>query len=362
MSQVASIGRNPDAPRRRGALVGATTGIDCETGRACAVVDVLDLDSRSPALARIPLDFPAHWIAQHPHRRRLAAAVEKRGARGAIVDLAEGRRLDTLAPLPDHAFSGHAAWSADGEVLFLVETHTQTGAGALSVRDAGTLVVLGRLSTHGFFPHDCRLAHDGRRLAVTNGGGTAASGCRPSLVLVDPASNELVDRRELDDPRRNAGHLALAADGALAVVSAPRDGLPERTTPGGVAVALADGPLTCLNAPTSAVGALVGEALSVAIHPPSRTVVVTHPHAGLVSFWSLERGFQGGLAAPAPRGVAVFGDAQEVVVSCGVDGRLLLVDPLTRSAQPLHSAPEGVFGGAHLQAWDAVPAVAGPAV
>jgi uncharacterized protein len=357
MSRPTLSDRSPEAPRRRGALVGATAGIDRESGRPASVIDVLDLDASTPEVARIPLAFPAHGLALHPRRRCLAAAIEKRGAGAAVVDLVEGRCLHSLAPLPDHSFSGHAAWSAEGEVLFVVETHLRTGAGALSVRDADTLAVLERLSTRGFSPHDCRPALDGR-LAVTNGGGTAASGRRPSLVLIDPATDDLVDRRELDDPRRNAGHVALAADGALAVVSAPRDGLPERTAPGGVAVALTDGPLACLTEPTRALEALVGEALSVVIHTPSRTVVVTHPYAGLVSFWNLKRGFLGTLAAPAPRGVAIFGKGQEVVVSCGAVGRLLLVDPLARSARPLEDAPEGVFGGAHLEAWDPTPAVA----
>ena len=56
---------------------------------------------------------------------------------------------------------------------------------------------------------------------------------------------------------------------------------------------------------------------------------------------------------------AAEGEPAEEEIGEAREKRLLLVDPLARSARPLPDAPEGVFGGAHLQAWDAAPTVAG---
>lgn len=218
-------------PRRQGAIVGVTAGLDPTSGRVSAFLDLLDPDPPGPSHARIPLNFTGHGLALNPRRSCEAVLLEKRGAGGCSLDLAARRVVRALTPLPGHAFYGHAAYSADAAWVFVIEAEAESGKGVISVRDARDLTVVQRLPTHGHAPHDCRLVDDGRALAVTNGGGPVSSDHRASVAVIDLGSGALLEEHALDDPNRNAGHLAVSADGSLAVVSAPRDGLPSGPLP-----------------------------------------------------------------------------------------------------------------------------------
>ena len=65
-----------------------------------------------------------------------------------------------------------------------------------------------------------------------------------------------------------------------------------------------------------------GEALSVAIHPPTGIAAVTHPDANRLTFWSLRtQGFAGVLELDKPRGVALNADGSAFWVSQGLECR-----------------------------------------
>ena len=51
-------------------------------------------------------------------------------------------------------------------------------------------------------------------------------GAPPAVCYIDLQSERLLERVELASPRFNTGHLTVTTAGDLAVVSAPRDGLP----------------------------------------------------------------------------------------------------------------------------------------
>ena len=64
-------------------------------------------------------------------------------------------------------------------------------------------------------------------LVIANGGEPIHGPTRASVTYVEVATHRLLDKFEFQNPELTAGHLALTAKGDLAVVSAPRDGLPE---------------------------------------------------------------------------------------------------------------------------------------
>jgi hypothetical protein len=330
-------------------LLGATRSVS--HGEERFTLDLLDLDARGAAPARIPLGFLGHGLAIHP-RRAQAVLFEKRGSGGCALDLGARRVLRPIAPMGGHAFYGHAAYSREGDVVFVVETRLESHEGAISVRDASTFALLGTLPTYGMAPHDCHLIEGGRTLVVTNGGGPVGSRSMPSVAFVDVASRALLEKHEVLDGHWNAGHVAVTVEREFAVVSAPRDGMPLGTSLGGVSLRGRGEPWVHLATPSGITSRLVGESLSVVIHGPSRTAVATHPDAGLVTFWSLDAaGLTTWLELPGPRGVAVTLDQRLYAVSYGAEARVLLVE--AQSLRVLADARRavGVFGGAHLYAW-----------
>ncbi|MBC8072873.1 MAG: DUF1513 domain-containing protein [Deltaproteobacteria bacterium] len=177
------------------------------------------------------------------------------------------------------------------------------GGGA--VRDAHDFRLLGEFPSYGRAPHDCMLVDGGATLLVSNGGGAHGQADPPCVAWVDVATQQLRERCVLADEVVNAGHLAATADGDVAVVSAPRDGL----------------------APT------IGETLSVAIHEPTGIVGATTPLGNLVTFWRLDDGsLVHKLRVPMPRGIALSLSGEEFVINFGTPPRAARVD--ARTLQP----------------------------
>lgn len=349
--------RAPQPARRAGTVLGVMVGgsrfASAATGEVFFSFDLLDLDAREPAPRRISLEFLAHGFCPHPRRPHEAVLLEKRGPGGCVVDLVERVVLSRLAPLPGHAFYGHGAFTRGGDALLAVETELGTREGFISVRDGRSLAPLDRFPTFGARPHDCELIDDGKTLAVTNGGGELGDDERPGCVtFVDVASRKLLERFAVDDPRINAGHLAFAGKREFAVVSAPRDGLPEETTAGGVSLRVGTAPLTKLREPGELTARLVGETLSVCVDRARGRALATTPRAGLLTSWRLANAtLERALELPNVRGVTATLDGRHYAVSYGPAASLALYDADTLEPVLGHVAGEQRFSGSHVYTW-----------
>lgn len=330
-----------------GVIAGGTAGLSRTEGSSHFFLDLLDLDRG--ALERIPVTFLPHGVAQDPSRLERTALFEKKGAGGAIVD------VDTLtftAPItasPGCRFYGHGAFSVDGARLFVVEAELETERGRVSVRDGASLEVIGDLPTHGTAPHDCVLVDEGRTLVVTNGGGVRGTTDTPSVTFVDLATGALKERLGIASAEINAGHIAMGAGGAIAVSSAPRAGLSEVSSPGGVSLrASATERLSTMRKPADVVRRMLGESLSVALHPRG-IAAVTNPRGDLLTYWSVaEKRLVASTDVARPRGVVVSRDGTRFVVACGHDAIVRLVDADTLAWAAHPAFPRGVFGGSHV--------------
>lgn len=335
-----------------GVIVGGTAGVSRSAGAAYFFLDVLDLDSS--ASRRIAVSFLPHGFAQDPTRLERAVLFEKKGPGGAVVHLDTLSVEGTITPSRGCRFYGHGSFSADGAKVFVIEAEEGSERGRISIRDAATLDVVGDFPSHGSAPHDCVLVDEGRTLVVTNGGGRVGTSDMPCVTFVDVQTGALKERLGIPNSEINAGHLAMGPDGSLAVSSAPRTGLPETTSAGGVSVrAGATERLTTLRKPTDVTRRMLGESLSVALHP-SGVAAVTNPHGSLLTFWSVkEKRLLRSVDVAKPRGVVVSRDGDRFIVACEADATVRIADASSLEWTTHPAYPRGLFGGSHVYLVDA---------
>lgn len=327
------------------------------------VLAVIDLDALQPKAETVAMKFLGHGITIDPRAPDHAAVFEKKGKGACYVDLKRGRVDKRIATEKDHHFYGHGAYSADGALLYATEALLADAfAGRLVVRDGRTFKPLGELPTHGTAPHDCMLLDDGKTMVVTHGGGLYGGDDRPCVTFVDVASEQLLDKIELDSPRFNTGHVAMTSKHDMAVVSAPRDGLGElRDHLGAVSLKPAGEPLRTVTEPEEVVHRMLGEALSVVIDEADGTVGCTHPDGGQVSLWNL---YSGALVRAyrnfiEPRGISMTLDGRHFVVSHQDGGVvcLSLIDRETREHVVGFSVKPSMTSGSHIITHDLAAAV-----
>lgn len=279
---------------------------------------VLDLDAALPEAELIAIPFLAHGIAIDPNDAARAVLFEKKGPGACVVDLRARTMVRTIPTAPGRRFYGHGSFSADGTLLYATESvvdHDFTGV--LTVRDAQTFAELGVVPTYGTAPHDCQLIDQGKTMVIANGGGSIAGGAPAGVCYVDLQSEKLLDRVELASPLFNTGHIAVTSGGDLAVVSAPRDGLPSPSQQlGAVSLRTRGGALTTVQRPEEVVRRMLGETLSVVIDEEARVVLATHPLGNCISIWRLDDAeFLGKLELAGPRGVTLSLDRAWYLVS-----------------------------------------------
>lgn len=307
------------------------------------------VDAAGRRHASIPLTFHFHGLAPHPTERRRAVLFEKQGPGACEVDLVEKKVRRPVTTTDDRKFYGHGAFSPDGRVLYATETILASGEGVIVVRDGRTLAITGELPTFGAKPHDCVLIDGGRTLVVTNGGGPL-EGAAPCVTFVDVRTRKLREKLTFDNPRVNAGHLALTSRRELLVISAPRSGLPG-SEPGAISVRDKDH-LRVLAEPAEVTRKMIGETLSLAVHEPSGVVAVTNPDGDLVTFWSYPRGaFVKSLALEHPRGVTLTRDRRFFIVSHGRDPLLSFISTATLERDPARDVPGARMSGSHMYTW-----------
>jgi len=257
---------------------------------------------------------------------------EKHGPGACVIDVAARRVVKTFAPGHGRQFYGHGVFSSDGSLLYCTETHVADHKrGYIAVRDGRSFDSLGEFPSFGVAPHDCMLTDDGRTLVVSNGGSRYGQvEDRPCVAWVDVRSQALLERHEIPDPMINAGHLAMTREGDLAVVCAPREGLDQSHSRGGIVLYPRGGELSVVREPADVLDVMLGETLSVAIHEPTRVVGATSPLGDIVAYFRLDDGsLVSSHRVPNPRGIALSRSGRELVINFGTPPRAARVDAAT---------------------------------
>lgn len=343
---------DPATTRIEGSDVFLGGGMYREEGQTSTrfVVSVVDVDTAGARRTVTPSGFLPHGIHAHPQQRHRLALFEKKGPGACEYDLGTQRVIRPIPTTKNRYFYGHGAYSADGRMLLSTEADVDSLDGAIGIRDSGSLAYLGAFPSYGKAPHECRLIDGGRTLVVTNGGGELG-GDAPCVTYIDVASQRLLDRVLLTDARLNTGHLGIARDQSLVVVSAPRAGLGTAER-GGVSIRHPGGDLETLSGPARLPGNLRGEALSVAIHDGTGIAAVTHPDSDRVTFWSLrERTMIKSLHVHKPRGVTLTHDLASFVISAGEQASLLRVPVATLVPDDQPMIALSYMTGSHIYNW-----------
>jgi hypothetical protein len=337
-----------------GTFVGGTAYVDPASRKPAYCFDVVDLDRGE--VKRIPLDFLAHGFSVNPRAPHQVVVFEKRGPGAAVLDLLAMKLVGNVRCKKARAYYGHGVYTPDGEHLLVVESDLATGEGVVSVRETTTYKEIDTFPTFGARPHDCVPIEGGRVLVFTNGGlapaDEAGGGGVPSVTYVETASRTLLERVPMSTPELNAGHAAIARDGTLVVVSAPRDGLPPETSAGGIHVRAPGAAAERLRAPSAIDARIVGESLSVRIHDERGVFAVSNPSGDLVTFWSLStRALVGSFDLAGPRGLEITGDARSFVVAGSRQGGVTLVD--VETLRPRASGVEApCLSGSHIYRYE----------
>ena len=314
------------------------------------------------SVARVAMDFLSHGIHQHPHAPERIVIFQKKGPYACELDLKKQAVTRPIGTDKSRHFYGHGAYSADGKTLYCTEAYLHSYDGIIAVRDADTLEFLGEFPSYGKEPHECKLIDGGRVMVVTNGGGKLGEDA-PCVTYIDTASHKLLERVPLTNDRLNTGHLSIAEDGSLVVVSAPRAGL-DKSQLGGVSIRPSGGTMESLSQPQKVTHSMVGEALSVVIANDAGIAAVTHPDGGMVTFWSIQdRSLRKRLTLPYPRGVNLTLDKKTFIVSYGANPKLVKVSVATLEVMSKTEIDNTFISGSHIYNWSrGIPELQAPAV
>ncbi len=240
-----------------------------------------------------------HDIINHPTLPLAVFIARRPGTESYLIDLRDGRLLQTVVSPPGRHFYGHAVIHQQGEWLYATENDTRDpGRGVLGAYRFVNerLVRDGEVSTHGIGPHQVSWMPDGETLIVANGGIRTEAESRvemnldamqPSLVLMK-RDGTLLSKETLAQPMNSVRHLAVARDGTIVagqqfmgdaqetaeLLAIKRPGQPFQAFP------VAEAQLRAMNHYTA----------SVAIHDDLRLVALTAPRANRLFIWDLDSG------------------------------------------------------------------------
>ena len=292
-----------------------------------------------------------HDIINHPQLPIALFVARRPGTESYLIDLRDGRLLQTIASQPNRHFYGHAVIHKSGEWLYATENDTtDPGRGVLGVYrfEGEHLTYSGEISTHGIGPHQVSWLPDGETLVVANGGIRTEAESRvemnldamqPSLVLMH-RDGTLLSKETLKQQMNSVRHLAIASDGTV-VAGQQFMGDAHETAellaikrPGEAfqAFPVADQQLQAMNHYTA----------SVAIHSELRLVALTAPRANRFFIWDLDTAAVR-LDAPLPDCAGVGAVKDGFVVTSG-QGRCRFYDCRQQAllAKPLE-LPAGLW-------------------
>lgn len=255
---------------------------------------VTGFDEVGRAHFSLPLPERGHAMAFHPVRHEMVVFARRPGRFAVVIDDEEGVALHRIDAEPGRHFYGHGAFSPDGRTLFATENDYESGQGVIGLYDASERYQrLGEYRSHGIGPHELVLMPDGKTLAIANGGirthpdhGRAKmnlDSMSPSLVFADIANGTLIDQAGLPQAQLSIRHLALLADGRVAVAMQYEGPKMDRVP----LVAIYDGAgLRTLEAPQEIQRQMRHYGGSVTVDQAGGIVAVSAPRGNLVTFWN----------------------------------------------------------------------------
>jgi hypothetical protein len=274
-----------------------------------------------------------HDIINHPNLPIALFVARRPGTESYLIDLRDGRLLQTITSQPHRHFYGHAVIHKDGEWLYATENDTtEPGRGLLGVYRFvdERLQRTGEISTHGVGPHQVSWMPDGETLAVANGGIRTEAESRvemnldamePSLVLMQ-RDGTLLSKESLSQQMNSVRHMAIASDGTI--VAGQQFMGPSHESAELLAIKRPGQPFQAFPVAEQQLQAMAHYTASVAIHNDLRLVALTAPRGNRFFIWDLDSGALK-LDAPLPDCAGVGAVTDGFVVTSG-QGRCRFYD------------------------------------
>ncbi len=284
------------------------------------------LGAGGDSLFQIALPARGHAAAAHPSQALAVAFARRPGSYALVIDCLTGAVQHRLTPPLGRQFNGHGVFSADGGLLMTSEVVAEGSAGRIGLWDSATFARIGEWDCHGIGPHDIKRLPDGR-VVVANGGIQTdpadrtklnIATMRPNLALLS-AQGALLDRVEVAGmPQNSVRHLTVVGGGvafAMQWQGDPSEAVPlvGRWVPGR--------PVTLYPPRTAEAGVMRGYAGSIASAADGSLAVTSAPGGVMLLFGAdgsplqtLHRADISGVAASGAGFVAT--DGQGVVWSC----------------------------------------------
>ncbi len=292
-----------------------------------------------------------HDIINHPTLPQALFVARRPGTESYLIDLRDGRLLQTITAQPDRHFYGHAVIHKSGDWLYATENDTRDpGRGLLGVYqfEGERLVHRGEIPTHGIGPHQVSWMPDGETLIVANGGIRTEAESRvemnldamePSLVLMQ-RDGSLLSKETLTQQMNSVRHLGVADDGTI--VSGQQFMGPSHESSQLLAIKRPGQPFVAFAVAEQQLQAMGHYTASVAVHSELRLVALTAPRGNRFFIWDLDSGALR-LDAPLPDCAGVGAVADGFVVTSG-QGRCRFYDCRQKelTAQPL-DLPTGLW-------------------
>nr|WP_019366749.1 DUF1513 domain-containing protein [Pseudomonas luteola] len=266
-----------------------------------------------------------HAIVTHPSEPFAVFVARRPGTQSYVIDLRDGKLVQTLDSPANRHFYGHGVFHAEGTWFYATENDTtDPGRGLLSAYrfSDGALIRSHELSTHGLGPHEVAWMPDGETFVVANGGIRTEAESRvemnldamePSLVLMS-RSGELLSKETLDLQMNSVRHLAIAKDGTILACQQYMGAATDAAAMLGIkrpGEAFKAFPVAETQRQS-----MVQYTASVAVHDELRLVALTAPRGNRFFIWDLDSGMLR-LDAPLPDCAGVGTAASGFVVTSG---------------------------------------------
>ncbi len=170
----------------------------------------------------IPVQQRVHDSVFLPHRQQAVFFARRPGTHLYIVDITEGRIVQTVSASAQRHFYGHGCISNDGRYLFTSENAFDTQTGCIGVYDVfDNFRRIDEFPSGGIGPHQIEWLADKKTLVIANGGILThptrgrkklnLDTMRPSLSYVESRSGKLIDEFLPPHHQQSIRHLDVSA-------------------------------------------------------------------------------------------------------------------------------------------------------
>ena len=307
--------------------------------------------------------FLPHDILVHPNNKYRIYCFEKNGINACEIDLQKQSVIREFQSADNKRFSGHAALSEDGKILYCIENNINADPekqfGNVVIRNSETFTILKQISTHGLSAHDCQLLKN-QILVVSNTGQSDAENKQAGITYIDLKTESVVRYFHATDDKQqnniNNGHFEINDENDLIIASAPvlqyKDKQVAGRLIGAVSIKNRDNRLITMNEPETVIKRMTGEALSIEISDNAKVAAITHPEADMLTFWSIKNNqLIKAFGMTKPRGICQTISGENFIVSYG--NKAAMAQIATKNLTPIASSiVQPTFAtGEHIINW-----------